>query len=393
MLWPHRPSLCATACLLGVLCGAAAPTASAQVRRRSVVNRHGEAGLIELPRATLIDEGRFAFGTWVDFFHHDGKQGLRPAPVAMGFGLPFDLEASFAIAGRSGGDPALRDELVQLRTTVKHRLLAEPKRPLALALGLRLENLLGTPELSPLLLVDKAFNGLAVAAAAGYRFAAGDGASSALNVGVGAEYQIAPWLLVQAESIAQYHPDPGLSFEATGALRLKLFASLDLVVGAGGGVGDLSSSLRVSLGLVFRPSGSPNLDSDGDTVPDARDLCPDQKEDLDGFQDEDGCPEPGELGAERASAHRGPVRLRLAIPPQPVPTWIMRVPDQPTAAAPAGPLDGARLRAARRREVDANVLGLTVGLRLRLRLPRWILADDAKPKVPRPDVPGQEGQR
>ena len=39
--------------------------------------------------------------------------------------------------------------------------------------------------------------------------------------------------------------------------------------------------------------GCPDLDNDGDGVPDTIDACPDQAEDLDGFEDDDGCPEDG----------------------------------------------------------------------------------------------------
>jgi hypothetical protein len=37
--------------------------------------------------------------------------------------------------------------------------------------------------------------------------------------------------------------------------------------------------------------GTPAPDADGDGIVDARDTCPEQPEDMDGFQDEDGCPE------------------------------------------------------------------------------------------------------
>lgn len=37
--------------------------------------------------------------------------------------------------------------------------------------------------------------------------------------------------------------------------------------------------------------GCPEDDNDGDNIPDAQDKCPDQAEDMDGFQDEDGCPD------------------------------------------------------------------------------------------------------
>ncbi|MGB5192456.1 MAG: OmpA family protein, partial [Polyangiales bacterium] len=38
--------------------------------------------------------------------------------------------------------------------------------------------------------------------------------------------------------------------------------------------------------------GCPDLDNDGDGIPDTDDKCPNEPEDMDGFQDEDGCPDP-----------------------------------------------------------------------------------------------------
>jgi outer membrane protein OmpA-like peptidoglycan-associated protein len=37
--------------------------------------------------------------------------------------------------------------------------------------------------------------------------------------------------------------------------------------------------------------GCPDLDNDGDGIPDIRDGCPDEPETMNGFQDEDGCPD------------------------------------------------------------------------------------------------------
>src|SRR5690606_16801328 len=42
--------------------------------------------------------------------------------------------------------------------------------------------------------------------------------------------------------------------------------------------------------------GCPELDNDQDGIPDELDKCPDQAEDVDGFQDADGCPEPDNDG-------------------------------------------------------------------------------------------------
>ena len=55
--------------------------------------------------------------------------------------------------------------------------------------------------------------------------------------------------------------------------------------------------------------GCPETDFDEDGVPDDTDQCPDQPEDLDGFEDEDGCPEEGGPPAEEP-ARRGRRRGR-----------------------------------------------------------------------------------
>jgi hypothetical protein len=41
--------------------------------------------------------------------------------------------------------------------------------------------------------------------------------------------------------------------------------------------------------------GCPDLDNDGDGIPDAMDLCPQTPEDPDGYEDQDGCPEAGPI--------------------------------------------------------------------------------------------------
>ncbi len=51
--------------------------------------------------------------------------------------------------------------------------------------------------------------------------------------------------------------------------------------------------LRFLAGIRISPAGDNKpLDTDGDGIPDSRDKCPTQPEDKDGFQDEDGCPDP-----------------------------------------------------------------------------------------------------
>jgi OmpA-OmpF porin, OOP family len=82
-----------------------------------------------------------------------------------------------------------------------------------------------------------------------------------------------------------------------GGLRWSGLLGGDLVIhgGAGGGFRSASSaqllepSWRAVLDIRYAPMA---LDRDGDGIPDRDDKCPDEKEDRDGFEDTDGCPDP-----------------------------------------------------------------------------------------------------
>jgi outer membrane protein OmpA-like peptidoglycan-associated protein len=84
----------------------------------------------------------------------------------------------------------------------------------------------------------------------------------------------------------------GVSYDVSGGLSLSAGAGAGLISDAA-----RSPTFRVIAGLTWAPSGSAGVrvekrgDRDGDRIADAADLCPDEPEDDDGFQDDDGCPE------------------------------------------------------------------------------------------------------
>ncbi|MDB4953070.1 MAG: putative internalin [Myxococcales bacterium] len=83
-------------------------------------------------------------------------------------------------------------------------------------------------------------------------------------------------------------------------LRVSADVTADLMIGAGA-LGARGDDLRITTGLVWAPQlagvAAPGRnDHDGDGVPDSIDGCPDDPEDKDGFQDEDGCPDPDNDG-------------------------------------------------------------------------------------------------
>jgi outer membrane protein OmpA-like peptidoglycan-associated protein len=124
-----------------------------------------------------------------------------------------------------------------------------------------------------------------------------------LNVGheltwqIAAGYQITKPLEIQASlggatsfvrPFQQRNSDPlallaGVSWDAW-RNKLQVFGGAGVGIIAGFGVPDF----RVFAGIRWAPR---NKDRDGDGIEDDVDLCPDDPEDKDGFEDSDGCPE------------------------------------------------------------------------------------------------------
>jgi outer membrane protein OmpA-like peptidoglycan-associated protein len=88
-------------------------------------------------------------------------------------------------------------------------------------------------------------------------------------------------------TVENYQP-----LEAIAGVKLYLARNSFLSLGAGRGL-DTSKGAnpdtRAFIGIVFEPNVG---DRDGDGIKDDVDQCPDEPEDKDGFEDEDGCPDP-----------------------------------------------------------------------------------------------------
>jgi outer membrane protein OmpA-like peptidoglycan-associated protein len=137
--------------------------------------------------------------------------------------------------------------------------------------------------------------------------------------GFGAAYRMAEKVIVEFEAFGDVVPNgrvddmkaktTQLTFE--GLLGVRMHATPQLSIGIAGGRGLTRGlgepALRGVLTLAYAPSGRPlpplrtpavvvpidptTHDTDFDKLVDAADKCPNEREDKDGFQDEDGCPD------------------------------------------------------------------------------------------------------
>ncbi len=116
-----------------------------------------------------------------------------------------------------------------------------------------------------------------------------------VTYGAGLAYRILEPVDVVADTYATYllAGDSGIkpSNEVVGGLKIFVERNSYLMLGAGPRYtnGFEAADFRGFIGFIFEPSIG---DRDGDGIKDDVDKCPDNPEDFDGFQDEDGCPEP-----------------------------------------------------------------------------------------------------
>jgi OmpA-OmpF porin, OOP family len=148
---------------------------------------------------------------------------------------------------------------------------------------------------------------------------------SELPLGFGVAYALAPQRFdvigevfgaVPLGAHQSYQP-----LEALAGVKLYLARNSFLTLGAGRGLlADRGGNpaLRAFIGIVFEPSVG---DRDGDGIKDDLDRCPDAPEDFDGWEDEDGCPDPD-------NDHDG------------IPDELDRCPDIPGVAANDGCPEG-----------------------------------------------------
>jgi outer membrane protein OmpA-like peptidoglycan-associated protein len=121
-------------------------------------------------------------------------------------------------------------------------------------------------------------------------------ASSEIPYGLGIAYAIARQRFDVVAEIYGALPlgnhENYMPLEALGGVKLYLARNSFLSLGAGRGLlpdKGANPDFRAMIGIVFEPNIG---DRDGDGIKDDVDKCPDDPEDYDGFQDDDGCPDP-----------------------------------------------------------------------------------------------------
>ena len=126
------------------------------------------------------------------------------------------------------------------------------------------------------------------------------GAGNELSYGLGARYTLSPDMDILAELYGRASVDADIESDTSerpleldiGARKRVGDGNSAVIFGLGTGIisGYGAPQLRIFAGYAWAPQ--PPGDTDGDGFNDRDDQCPEDAEDLDSYQDDDGCPDP-----------------------------------------------------------------------------------------------------
>jgi len=299
----------------GVATGAAAATAT-----------RGGRGVLSVPFADSLDPFTAHVALWTSAFVDGDRHGFQGGPLAFGFGVLPGLELTISMELLQRDDPYWRKGMADpITLAVKYRFLDETVLLPSLAVKLDTIRVDETVDLHPQLIVQKSKGPFIGAISLGYLIAFGNREQHrrAMTLGVAGQIMFETLtlgiaidgrldeLLAYEEGSLRY--GPLLSWHVPGLTGLELAVALQ------GGMGSHAADVRFFFGLTYNTRPEWLRDADDDSVPDHLDKCPYEPEDINQWEDRDGCidggpPDAGAQGERPRTFTYPRPRFRLKIP-------------------------------------------------------------------------------
>ncbi len=275
----------------------------------------GGRGVVSIPLADTIEKNRLELGLWSGLFVDGSRVQFTPSPVAIGMGLIDDLEVSLSVLFIDEDDPSFRPGMADpIIAGVKYRFFDEKRLRPALALRLEVVRADWTVDLHPEVVLQKSFRRFKLNITGGY-YAAFDKTPSerrAVTLGVGGQAMFEEWTFAvevtgRLDEEMSFRGGNPISYRpASVALRpmatYQLTERFSVSLIGEGAIGEHVADFRAILGVTFSSGPERRADRDDDKINDINDRCIFEKEDMDGIEDEDGCPEDdSEIEGEKKS--------------------------------------------------------------------------------------------
>lgn len=256
---------------------------------RAEVGIDGGSGGITAPTTEMLPPGKmgFALGMTSEFSSAGQQVGGLPFGAGFSFNRSTELGLHVATQPRSSADPTFWGTLVGL--SIRRRLLGHDEVSVPLVMQADVTGITGEWSGQVTAVSGFKLGRVGVYPALGLGWRERDGYDAAASVAV-ARY-LHPRVRMLGEVNARVGFEGLQGADARLGLRFVAYRRAHLITWLGGGVaaGELWGGGGVT--LVLYAEDPLEVDRDGDEISDWQDTCPHQAEDVDRFQDHDGCPD------------------------------------------------------------------------------------------------------
>ncbi len=255
---------------------------------------NGSSGLIEMPTTETVQMGQIGAGLGIALVSAGDDLMLDGVPMGAAMGVTRRAELGMRVE-RSAWS-ASESTLTRPSGYGFHgsyRLVNPALHRAGFGVHAAMRSLQNRPAVEMIGLFQKSLAESDLHLAFGSRYGASRGLEWLVATGMSAH-------LPKMELVAEWHftigdrADPGLWLRA--GSRVKVRSRLSAMPWIGGGTQDAQPWWGTGASLTLTSADPDIADRDRDEVPDAQDRCRYDAEDIDGFEDEDGCVDPDNDG-------------------------------------------------------------------------------------------------
>jgi len=252
---------------------------------------YGGGGIRTIPAQSII-ANTFSLDLWSRFSIDRGYKEILPGPFSISIGGSYGL--TFSVYGDSCGKPSFlyQGENYNMGFGILWTFMREKKKVPYFGISFRAGSVLSGWDTEYIVYTGKHVGNFNIRGGGGYLNVIDTTyfpRSSGLLF-LASDFRISHKWRVEAEAYSAVNGEKNILLINSG-IRYFITPYTSLGVYGEGGLTSSSPDFSIFLTLRLSTYKEGEIDTDGDGVLDIYDLCPEEKEDRDGFEDDDGCPD------------------------------------------------------------------------------------------------------
>lgn len=250
----------------------------------------GGSGLVTLPTVATTERGEIGGSVSLNVVSASERLWMSGMPMGLAAGISRRSEVGVRIDRDPWAPGSKRTSLPGgVGFQGRYRFVDPSKGRFGLGLHVALLNVQKDPGGEAFVLIQRPIGPIDLHVATGGRYS--DAHGTDWTTGAGLSSRLAPRVEVVAEGDISVGEQGVRGFGGRAAGRFYLDGNFAAMAWAGGGSLDDDAWVGGGAALAIFSQGPLVTDRDGDTTPDLADRCPYVEEDVDSFEDEDGCPD------------------------------------------------------------------------------------------------------